>query len=79
MPRTIILLLITAMLSLQTAFAQGLEDHKNDDGSHTTFRSSEDFLELPATIKTKPQLYTYLLTLASMHEQEKDSNLLHRS
>ena len=29
MPRTIILLLITAMLSLQTAFAQGLEFAEN--------------------------------------------------
>lgn len=58
MPRTVILLLISAMLSLQTAFAQGQEDHKNDDGTHTTFRSSEDFLELPATIKTKPETTT---------------------
>ena len=58
MPRTVILLLISAMLSLQTTFAQSLADRKNDDGSHTTFRSSEDFLELPATIKTKPETTT---------------------
>lgn len=55
MPRTVILLLISAMLSLQTASAQGLEVHKNDDGTHSTFKSSEDFQELPATIKSKPQ------------------------
>lgn len=58
MPRTIILLLISAVLALQTAFAQGLEDRKNEDGSHITFRSSEAFLELPATIKTTPETTT---------------------
>ena len=58
MPRTVILLLISAMLSLQTASAQGLEVHKNDDGTHSTFKSSEDFQELPATIKSKPQATT---------------------